>query len=999
MLRQHATGLAHQLLSLALGTALLALAATGGLVWRLSDRPLDVTGLARWLAPLAAPGLAAGHVTLVLRRAEGGRVLEVAVTDGALPPQSMRSLTATLALHPLFLGRLEPEDVTVDGLRLRVSPAAGPSRALDLRLQRALAGLRHLSATDVQVDVAEWGQLRDGAVQLQRDAAGALAGEATATAAAGPVSAQVAAQGSYGASGASGQVSLSPVSPAALAAAVPALHALSALDAAVALQGEAAFGPAMELRHAAVHAQAGPGLVNLPAKGGSTNAAQFASLSLDADGTPDAATLRALRIVVQPPSGAPPTAAVLSGTAERADGRIKAHLTATADHLALADLGSIWPERVGGGSRPWLVKNLTDGTVHDGRFTFTVEAAQDGSGLAVTESGGSMAGDDLTIWWLRPIPPVERVHAVLAWPRPDILTITAASGHDSGLQLKSATMRIDGMNVHDQTGLINLDLAGPLAGVFTLMSSSPLKQARDRSAAFKAPAGAVAAHVTVQLPLESKLTPDQVLIHVSGQVADAHLGDIAGGHDLDAGQLAFDVTNTGMTLSGPALLAHISSNVTAQLDFRDGPSAAVTEHVAVRLGLTPKDAKAAGLGAAGLTGGKLAAAIDYAERRDGTATLRLDADLKDAAFVTPLGWSKTAGTPGRIQGEALLDHGRVVGLEDLQAEAPGLAVQARSTLVNGRPSVVHLLHGEIGRTNATGTIMLPQKEGEPYRVTLAGPRLDLEGQLSSKNAPAASDAEAEPSGLGTPYVVDLRFDHVSFGPGRELGPVVVAASGVSGRVNAARLATDGPERLRLTLTDTGASRRISLTVADLGLLLRETDLATEVDGGALALDGAFDDRLAAAPFDGKMDVRSFNVRSAPVVGKVLQAVTLYGLVDALRGPGLVFDRMATSFRLQGPLLTVENARAFSSSLGLTANGSFDFSRKLVNLHGTVVPAYFFNALPGRLPLLGKLFSPEQGGGVFAATYGLHGPLSDPTVSINPLSALAPGFLRQLFGLF
>ena len=188
-------------------------------------------------------------------------------------------------------------------------------------------------------------------------------------------------------------------------------------------------------------------------------------------------------------------------------------------------------------------------------------------------------------------------------------------------------------------------------------------------------------------------------------------------------------------------------------------------------------------------------------------------------------------------------------------------------------------------------------------------------------------------------------------------------------------------------------------MADLGLLLRETDLATEMDGGTLALDGAFDDRLAAAPFDGKVDVRSFKVRSAPVVGKVLQAVTLYGLVDALRGPGLVFDRMATSFRLQGPLLTVENARAFSSSLGLTANGSFDFSRKLVNLQGTIVPAYFFNSLPGRMPLLGKLFSPEQGGGVFAATYGLLGPLSDPAVSINPLSALAPGFLRQLFGLF
>ena len=48
---------------------------------------------------------------------------------------------------------------------------------------------------------------------------------------------------------------------------------------------------------------------------------------------------------------------------------------------------------------------------------------------------------------------------------------------------------------------------------------------------------------------------------------------------------------------------------------------------------------------------------------------------------------------------------------------------------------------------------------------------------------------------------------------------------------------------------------------------------------------------------------------------------------------------------------------------------------------------------------GKLFSPERGGGVFAASYTLRGRLEDPDVSINPLAALTPGFLRGLFGLF
>ena len=52
-----------------------------------------------------------------------------------------------------------------------------------------------------------------------------------------------------------------------------------------------------------------------------------------------------------------------------------------------------------------------------------------------------------------------------------------------------------------------------------------------------------------------------------------------------------------------------------------------------------------------------------------------------------------------------------------------------------------------------------------------------------------------------------------------------------------------------------------------------------------------------------------------------------------------------------------------------------------------------------MPLVGRLFSPERGGGVFAASYAVHGALKTPTVTVNPLTALTPGFLRGLFGLF
>jgi hypothetical protein len=49
-------------------------------------------------------------------------------------------------------------------------------------------------------------------------------------------------------------------------------------------------------------------------------------------------------------------------------------------------------------------------------------------------------------------------------------------------------------------------------------------------------------------------------------------------------------------------------------------------------------------------------------------------------------------------------------------------------------------------------------------------------------------------------------------------------------------------------------------------------------------------------------------------------------------------------------------------------------------------------------VLGRLFSPEEGGGLFAVSYRMRGPLKDPQTSINPLAALTPGFLRGIFGI-
>ena len=46
-------------------------------------------------------------------------------------------------------------------------------------------------------------------------------------------------------------------------------------------------------------------------------------------------------------------------------------------------------------------------------------------------------------------------------------------------------------------------------------------------------------------------------------------------------------------------------------------------------------------------------------------------------------------------------------------------------------------------------------------------------------------------------------------------------------------------------------------------------------------------------------------------------------------------------------------------------------------------------------MLGNLLAGTKGEGMFAATYRVLGDYADPGVRVNPLSALAPGLLRNL----
>jgi hypothetical protein len=146
-------------------------------------------------------------------------------------------------------------------------------------------------------------------------------------------------------------------------------------------------------------------------------------------------------------------------------------------------------------------------------------------------------------------------------------------------------------------------------------------------------------------------------------------------------------------------------------------------------------------------------------------------------------------------------------------------------------------------------------------------------------------------------------------------------------------------------------------------------------------------------------ISDFVLTKAPLLARILTGASLTGIVDTLSGKGIRFAKLDVPLEITDGVATVKNARTVGSELGFTAEGVIDTKQGSIALSGTIVPAYTLNSLLGNIPLLGDLLTGKSGSGIFAATYRVEGPLKDPKVTVNPLAALAPGFLRNLLGIF
>jgi uncharacterized protein YhdP len=733
---------------------------------------------------------------------------------------------------------------------------------------------------------------------------------------------------------------------------------------------------------------------------------------------------------------APGPSLSMSGTVQSAldgfRGDLDLDIQISARNVPADELARYWPVPLAENPRKWVLENIAKGTADAADLHATLSAPEgDFEQGILHELTGNMAYSGLDVHYLAPMPPVSGVSGTATFDK-DRITFRPEGGRLGKLELRETFVEITGLVLEKELMKIDVPVVGPLSDALQLLDHRRLKLVSKLGLDPATFSGAAAARLRFDFPLLKDLSFDHIKLAALANLEQVEAEDLVLDQDVTEGSLKLALDLDGMQLTGPVVFAGIPMTIAWTESFEDKKA----EQTRVDISAQRVDARgraALGLPLEGYLSGPIGLDAVVRRNRKKISTVTATLDLRESQLDVPeLVWSKPAGTAGKANVTLILDGERPVSLSALDIEAGTLRARGTADFDDKGQALARLNLRSLTVDDTDLRDVLVDFSDKGADIAFGGGVLDIEPWLGASpekeqaevGAPTKltqDDSGAAPQESDEPRtplrLKGGKLDALVFAPGRYLENVGIdlerSAAGwekfvLEGTVpkslwhsdkgeSGADLSGDTPKVLSVNFKpNSEGGKTLLVTTPDMGAALRALNALDTVNGGRLEIVGSSDGPLPSAEFKGRIEGHDYVLVGAPNLARLLTVASLTGISDLLSGNGIRFTRLVGEFTLQDGIMHSDLMRAYGPALGLTAKGSFDFESDQTDFRGTIVPAYTVNRILGEIPLLGPLLTGGEGEGVFAATYWAKGKLGDLDVSVNPLAALAPGFLRSLF---
>ena len=659
--------------------------------------------------------------------------------------------------------------------------------------------------------------------------------------------------------------------------------------------------------------------------------------------------------------------------------------------LLLDDLKKYWPSKIIPETRDWVTNNLKFGEVKNANFSFGFTLENDAINLDILTGKANIHKANVN--YLDGMPEIFDANGVVIFAK-DKIDIEINSGKTYNLNIGKGFLSFYDFDKEISQAKINLDISGCLYDALKITDSNPLELLSSHKIDKEGFAGNADINLDLAFPFLDDLKGENIAVTVKANIKDAFIPKALDNNDLSQGNLELFLNNDFIEIKGEAKIMELAARVSFLENFSQNQSG-VKSHKTIGVKLTESDRERLELNVLPFVKpyfeGDIDAEVAITHYYNGENFIGVRADLTNSFIAIPmLGWhKKKQSIANAIISARLLQNGSldvskftITSGEDFNLQG-SFVIKPNKTF-----DKITFSKFNVGRTDVQ--LIFTQNKDEA-NINIAGKSFDFNHIF--KDATGFGDKNSSLPDMNLNIAVKTMWGSLN-GNMQNVGAVLKRNNNAWQNIEVAGDFETGEKVLITMLPDSQNGHSLFIETRDAGSFFKTFGILDNIKSGYLRLEGYSDNN---GKFEGSLRMKDYRLIKAPLLARVLTMAALTGFADILSGGGIAFSQMDLPFIYQDGLLEIKETKTSGNSLGITAKGFVDIKNNNVALEGLIAPAYVISRIIGNIPIIGKLFVGKDEGGVFAVSYNIKGERENPEITVNPLSALAPGFLRDLFG--
>ena len=684
-------------------------------------------------------------------------------------------------------------------------------------------------------------------------------------------------------------------------------------------------------------------------------------------------------------------------------------LGGTIRDLPAATIKKLWPPVVAKGARKWIHDNVISGRMTTGAFKVaipakTIKAAINDQPIPdeMVDFKFNIAG--LNSRYYEDLPILKGANGT-GFLTGNHFTLklkggAAVVGKKQVVKLVSATMKSADLAKLVTPTTVRVEIAGTAKSLLTFANNKSLKLAQGSGIANDKIGGKAKVIINLKMPLSRKMVESQVKVTASAKWTNASIIGVLNGGDVTKGTINIDVSAKQIIAKGKANLVGLPANIiwSKPLGLSKNPKAKLV----VTTTVTENKRKELGVDLSRFVRGRVGLKMTSVLRGNEIEKTFVEADLSKAILVLEeINWVNPAGkkTKATFDFTVQKDTRKITNLKVF-----GGGMNIVGSLIIDKDSRFKRAEFPKFRLDKTRDLsLIATRSVDQLLIIAKGKVFDARPFINQAFTvtPQRTQHNKTP---GLPTIIRLQFQNIIANRGEIIKNATGEIRTDRGRVVFAnlrgRFVGGAPLSLQIGPNNKGG-RNLQFVSRDAGAAVRAANLYSKISGGTLSLQA----NLAAPPRTGiekgLLVLRHFTVLDDSTLRKIKSTNPKTRRSGPRRrkvSGNTKFKKLKIPFSTDERFVRIGDALIQGTDLGGSANGRIRKADGAMDIGGTIIPAYALNSAVSGVPVLGQILTGGKGQGIFGLNYVLRGTIAKPKFLVNPVSAIAPGFLRQLFTL-